>query len=382
MLRVLLLADTHLGFDLPWKPRVERRRRGPDFFANYQRALAPALAGDVDLVVHGGDVLFRSKVPPRLVQMAFEPLMQVADAGVPVVVVPGNHERSAIPYPLLASHPAVHILHHPRTVRFEARGLRVAVAGFPFERHDVRGRFKELVESTGWRRTPDAGRASGATADVRLLCLHQTVAGARVGPVGYTFRRGEDVIRGRDVPAGFAAVLAGHIHRRQVLTVDLADRPLATPVLYPGSIERTSAAERDEPKGYMTLEVAPGDHGGRLESWTFHQLPARPMVDVDLDPTGLSQPQLTARLKRLLAGVDPDAVVRLRLAGVPEGEAGEALRAAAVRDLAPPTMTITVQWPRAQPRVALSEKTSGALPSSSGITALPGSASVVKPKQS
>ena len=32
MIRVLLLADTHLGFDLPSKPRVERRRRGPDFF--------------------------------------------------------------------------------------------------------------------------------------------------------------------------------------------------------------------------------------------------------------------------------------------------------------------------------------------------------------
>ncbi len=337
MLRVLLLADTHLGFDLPWKPRVKRRRRGPDFFANYERALAPALRGEADLVVHGGDVLFRSKVPPRLVQMAFEPLMRVADAGVPVVVVPGNHERSAIPYPLLASHPAVHILHSPRTVFLEAGGLRVAAAGFPFERHDVRGRFAELLEETGWRQRQ---------ADVRLLCLHQTVEGARVGPVGYTFRRGADVVRGRDLPAGFAAVLAGHIHRRQVLAADLAGRPLAAPVLYPGSIERTSAAERDEPKGYMTLRVVPGEDGGQLESWTFHELPARPMVDLDLDPAGLRRPQLAARLKRLLARIDPDAVARVRLASVPEGDAGEALRAAAVRGLAPATMTVTVQWPR------------------------------------
>ena len=143
LFRVLLLADTHLGFDLPWRPRVERRRRGPDFFANYERALAPAVAGEVDLVVHGGDVLFRSKVRPQLVQMAFEPLMRVADAGVPVVVVPGNHERSAIPYPLLATHPDVHILSAPRTVRLEIRGSRVAVAGFPFQRHDVQGRFRQ-----------------------------------------------------------------------------------------------------------------------------------------------------------------------------------------------------------------------------------------------
>jgi hypothetical protein len=39
---ILLLADTHLGFDLPFRPRIKRRRRGPDFFANFERALMPA----------------------------------------------------------------------------------------------------------------------------------------------------------------------------------------------------------------------------------------------------------------------------------------------------------------------------------------------------
>ena len=62
-LRVLLLADTHLGLDLPLRPRVDRRRRGPDFFANTARALEPALRGEVGLVVHGGDLLYRSHRP-------------------------------------------------------------------------------------------------------------------------------------------------------------------------------------------------------------------------------------------------------------------------------------------------------------------------------
>jgi exonuclease SbcD len=73
VIHVLLLADTHLGFDLPLRPRVERRRRGPDFFANLERALEPALRGEADLVVHGGDLLFRSRVPDRLVEMAMGP---------------------------------------------------------------------------------------------------------------------------------------------------------------------------------------------------------------------------------------------------------------------------------------------------------------------
>jgi DNA repair exonuclease SbcCD nuclease subunit len=52
VIHVLLVADTHLGFDLPFRPRIKRRRRGHDFFANFERALQPALQGEVDLVIH------------------------------------------------------------------------------------------------------------------------------------------------------------------------------------------------------------------------------------------------------------------------------------------------------------------------------------------
>jgi len=92
-IRILLLADSHLGFDLPLKPRVARRRRGHDFLANYAAALEPALAGEIDIVVHAGDVFDRSSVVSSLAYQAFEPLRRVADLGVPVLSVPGNHER-------------------------------------------------------------------------------------------------------------------------------------------------------------------------------------------------------------------------------------------------------------------------------------------------
>ncbi len=237
-----------------------------DRFDTYERALQPALRGDVDLVVHGGDVFFRSQVKPSLILRAFEPLKRIADSGVPVVVVPGNHERSAIPFPLLAAHPGVHIFNRPRTLALSVRGVDVAVAGFHCERDLVRERFAGLIEQTGWRSVPAA---------LRLLCLHQTVEGATVGPVGYVFRGGPDVIPGRAIPRGFAAVLAGHIHRHQVLTTDLSGRPLAAPAFYPGSIERTSRAEDGEAKGFVTIELELDIHeGGRVRSWTFHQLAA------------------------------------------------------------------------------------------------------------
>ena len=44
-------------------------------------------------------------------------LGEVADAGIPVFLVPGNHERSRIPFDWLARHPGVHVFKKAETVR-------------------------------------------------------------------------------------------------------------------------------------------------------------------------------------------------------------------------------------------------------------------------
>lgn len=333
MLRVLLLADTHLGFDLPRRPRVERRRRGHDFFANYQRTLDAAVHEQVDCVVHGGDVLYRSRVPPELVHRAFVPLKRVADAGIPVYLVPGNHERSAIPHDLLAEHPRVHLFRRPTTFTLECHGMRVTLAGFPYCRDDVRRRFPALLEETGWR---------DHDADARLLCIHHCFEGATVGPADHVFRTAADVVRHRDVPAEFDAVLAGHIHRFQVLTVDLRGRPLATPVLYPGSIERTSFAEQGEPKGYLMLQLDPKTPGD-VVSWEFRPLPARPMLIAEIRVDGLDRPALASALTTAIASAPADAVLRLRFHGQVRDTASDLLRAANVRAMTPSTMNLEVQ---------------------------------------
>ena len=100
-----------------------------DFFANFERALVPARQGKVDCVVHGGDILYRSKVPAELVAMAFQPLKQLADQGMPIYVVPGNHERSGIPYGLLAHHPKIHLFDQPKTYRLDVNGFRLGMLG-------------------------------------------------------------------------------------------------------------------------------------------------------------------------------------------------------------------------------------------------------------
>jgi DNA repair exonuclease SbcCD nuclease subunit len=319
--RILFLSDTHLGFDLPMRPRVSMRRRGPDFFANYERALARAVEGRFDAVVHGGDLFYRSRVPQRLVDMAFEPLVRVTRAGIPVYLVPGNHERSAIPGSLLASSPLIHVFDRPRTFVLEARGCRLALCGFPYVREGIRASFRRVLGRTGWR---------DVAADGHVLCMHPCVEGATVGPVGFTFRHGHDVVRTDEIPRDLAAVLCGHVHRFQVLERDLRGRRMGVPVFYAGSIERTSFAEKGEMKGTLELEIGYG-----VNRWSFHELPARPMVHLDLYVNGLGREEVGSWLELSLGRLPADSVVRISVHGRVSAEAAPLLRAGALRRLVP-----------------------------------------------
>lgn len=329
MIRILFLADTHLGFDYPFRPRVQRRRRGPDFFRNFELALEPAFRGEVDLVVHGGDIFYRSQVPARLVDMAFEPLKRVADKGVPVYIVPGNHERSIIPYHILAAHPDIFIFDRPKSYIKEINGIKISLAGFPFLRHGIRKRFREVLECTGWQKT---------SADVHLLCMHQSVDGATMGPRNFMFRGGDDVIDIHDIPADFLAVLAGHMHRHQVLQNDLRGDEIPVPVLYAGAIERTSFAEKEERKGYVMIDMI----GGRRTRWKFYELPTRPMVPFEIDVTGIPGPAFASWLHEKIKAIPADSIVRIKINGKPVDRILKAVRVESLRSIAAETMNIDV----------------------------------------
>ena len=352
--RILLLADSHIGFDLPVQPRVGRRRRGHDFLANYATALEPAFAGEVDLVVHGGDVFDRPTVDATAAYQALDPLRRIAERGVPVFIVPGNHERSRIPHARFALHPNVHVFDRPRTYTRDVRGVRIALTGFPYERRNVRANLPALLERAEWR--PHA-------AAISLLCIHHCVEGATVGPGDFTFTTAADVIRHRDVPSEFAAVLSGHIHRHQVLTRDLSGRPVDAPVLYPGSVERTATAEIGETKGFMIVRVGSSGAGTRVR-WEFRPLPARPMVRQEISVDGITECELESALRQIVASVPPDAVVSIRVAGQLTDAHWRRLSAVHLRTFVPDSMNVDIV-PVEQPVIA---ETRGSRASTDNLT--------------
>jgi hypothetical protein len=145
-----------------------------------------------------------ARVAPEIVNRSCMALAEVSDLGVQVIIAPGNHDRSRLPSSIWLGHPNIHVLDQPRSVLIHANDLTVAIGGFPFVPGDIRESLPRQLEQTGLARVP---------ADVRLLCMHQTVAGARVGPNGFEFRAGPEVISRASLPRAMTAVLAGHIHR-------------------------------------------------------------------------------------------------------------------------------------------------------------------------
>lgn len=249
-----------------------------------------------------------------------------------MAIVPGNHERARIPLHLWTGHPGLRLFDEPKTITFRTTRGVVALSGFPFSRR-IRDEFDGLLSRTDHR---------AQDADVHLLCMHQTVEGARVGPSEFTFRSGKDVLRGDQIPGTFAAVLCGHIHRSQRLTHDLSGRELAAPVVYPGSIERTSFAERNEPKHYVLAEFEPGRGRGRMGGVSFVEMPARPMAVMALAVNGDDRDGLGRRLRKRFTELDPNAVVRVLLsAGASEGPP-DGVSAAWLRSLAPATMNVSL----------------------------------------
>lgn len=328
-IRIVFFADSHLGFDYPLRPRVNKRRRGPDFFDNFQRVLDYATRTKPDLVVQGGDLFFRSLVPPQIVAMAYERLAKFAENGIPILLVPGNHERSKLPRSLWLANPNVHVFDRPKTIKIAASRETMAVSGFPCVRDDVRHRFGALLAECGWESPSKC---------IKLLCMHQIVEGAQVGPSNYTFRSGKDVVKMSDIPRDCVAVLTGHVHRRQILRKRCEEG--GVPVIYPGSIERTSFAEKGEAKGFYEITLSPGETGRwSVHDMNFVELPTRPMVDIVIDPA-VSAPGLRAYLRQKTAYLGRNAIVRLTCTTALEASVRNELTAAFLRSVFPLSMTV------------------------------------------
>ena len=110
------------------------------------------------------------------------------------------------------------------------------------------------------------------------------------------------------------------------------------PVIYPGSIERTSFAEKDETKGFYEITfVEVQDQGWQIEKLEFHELPARPMVDITLS-NNLEPGDVGEFIRKETAQINPDSIVRLRCEPGTGAQVKAAVTSGLLREILPETM--------------------------------------------
>ncbi len=297
---IIFVSDTHLGFDLPLHPRVNKPRRGEDFFNNFAAVLQYAREKKADYLVHGGDLFYRSRIPLGMVNRVYQMLHTFAIEGIKILIVPGNHERANLPPSLFLTDSNIHIFDRARSFTFTKGRHKISFSGFPFQKGDIRTSFKSCLEATGW---------NYLNGMARFLCVHQIIEGARVGPNGFRFTNGPQTITRADIPENFTAVLAGHIHRAQIIHRTGIPNDHRFPIIYSGSIERTSSAERKEIKGFYDIEIRL-QANGRLaySAIDFVELSTRPMEEIFI-PVNLSQGEVLAFIEEQTRELNPRSIV-------------------------------------------------------------------------
>ena len=341
-MKLLHTADIHLGFKTHGRRDAETglNTRLLDVRRSLEAVVQRALDADVDAFLFCGDAYHTADPTPTQQDIFVQCLRPLADAGIPIVLIVGNHDHPVtfgrassldifdhiagevqcyrkpapsvqvldtksgplqlipLPWPIRSQ-----ILAKDEYRRMSPDELRQFV-----EEHYVtyvqRRTTEILDEETGV--APD-GTERALSPDVpTVLAGHVTVQGAALSGSEHTttiasepkFTVGQLAVR----PIDYVAL--GHVHRPQNRNAE--GHP---PVVYSGSIERVTFNEADEEKGVQLVDIDP--ERDPVTHTTFVETPARPFVAVSVDARDADDP--TEQVLRAIRERDvTDAIVRVR----------------------------------------------------------------------
>ena len=293
-MKIFHCADTHLGYraysrHVPeGEPDAGLNLREADVYAAWDRLIAAAIATKPDVVIHAGDLFDRVRPSNRAIDRALEGLHRLSQAGLPTIIVAGNHETPRLRetghvFRLLRRIPGIHPL-------FAGKPEQIAVGDLLVTGVAHSGQLAERVGEA--RSDPDA--------KLNLLVTHGAVSGIK------EFRNSElnqAALPDATLQGGWDYVALGHYHEFTALGHN---------TWYCGSNERFSFSEEKEPKGYAMVELP----GPQVE---HYEITCRQFVTLSYDcqdkaGTAGAGSSLTERLLTQLEATAPDdKVIRQRV---------------------------------------------------------------------
>lgn len=282
-MRILHFADAHINMANYGKqdPETGLPLRVLDFLKALDTIIAAAVNEKVDLVIFAGDAYKDRNPAPTFQREWGRRIMRLSHAGIPAVLLVGNHDLSPsltrahaleefstleIEKVIVADRPRLYspddlwgLPLHLIALPWISRSGMVAQLDLPAK--DSEELNRQLAEKLGamvddWLEKADPELP-------RILTAHASVpeasyGGERTVTLDADLTLGASLVK--DPRLDYVAM--GHIHKYQ--DVNHGKHP---PVVYPGSIERVDWGEAGEDKYYIIAEVARGQ-----TSYTAHKI--------------------------------------------------------------------------------------------------------------
>jgi len=254
-MRIIATADTHFGFEYG-RTAVTKKESIERMNLAFENVLNEAVSKKADLVLHGGDMFNRSSPKKTVIKKAYDIIHKFAEDDIPLVAIPGNHDKSVLPESLLNHfYKNIHFMNKLTLLDLS----EVSILSFPFEDNSPRTIFEKVSKIV----------KENTEQKIIVLC-HQLFDRACFGPHNHVFTKRVDTLETEKLPENVLLVISGHIHRSQELQNGR--------VYYTGSTERTSFMEIVEPKGYLLIDIEDDFHEVQ-----FYETKSIPMEVLEID---------------------------------------------------------------------------------------------------
>ena len=97
-MKIIHFSDTHLGFSdytrIDSNTGINQREQ--DFYNTWNEVIDAILANKPDTVIHAGDLFHTTRPTNRAIAVALEGIQKISNAGIPFVLISGNHSTPKI----------------------------------------------------------------------------------------------------------------------------------------------------------------------------------------------------------------------------------------------------------------------------------------------
>ncbi|KKS65263.1 hypothetical protein A3A14_01245 [Candidatus Daviesbacteria bacterium RIFCSPLOWO2_01_FULL_43_38] len=309
-MKILHTGDLHIGMTNYSKldPETGLESRLLDFFKTFDFIIETAIKEGIDAFIFAGDA-YKTRDPSPTQQRGFgERVKKIAKAGIPVVMVVGNHDTpnaegraNTLDIYSALEIDNVWVSRHPEFLSIPTKSGNLQVITAPWLH---KSDFKSLGDKL------PAMYAKINPEEPSILAGHLEVEGASFGS-----EKGLAIVNDVTVPLSLLTerklnyVALGHIHKYQ----ELSKNP---PVIYAGSPERIDFGEEKEEKGFVLVELSAVSHqlSARFEtSYRFIPTPARKFLTIKIMLQSDDENPTDTILKEIKKHEVKDKIVRVTI---------------------------------------------------------------------